>query len=65
MITPFAHINTATIRAERRARMRSTARDAAVLGVLIILFLIVADMALTTALALPETLARAETLKGM
>lgn len=65
MITPFARLNAATIRAERRAHLRRQLGHAATLAAMAILFLIVADMALTTALALPETLARAETLKGM
>ena len=65
MISPFTRINTATIRAERRDRLISSLTSAAIFATLIVLFLIVADMALTTALALPETLARAETLKVM
>ena len=65
MITPFARLNTNTIRAERRAHLRRQLGHAATLIVMAILMLIVADMALTTALALPETLATAASLKGM
>ena len=65
MITPFAHINAATIRAERRAHLRRQLGHAVTLAVIAILMLVVADMALTTALALPETLATAASLKGM
>ena len=65
MITPFARLNANTIRAERRAHLRRQLGHAATLAVMAILMLIVADMALTTALALPETLATAASLKGM
>lgn len=65
MITPFARINAATIRAERRAQMIARITSAAIYAALTALALILIDAAMTTALALPETLATAETLKGM
>ena len=65
MISPFAHINAATIRAERRAQLIARITTAAIYAALTALALIVIDTAMTTALALPDTLAQAETLKGM
>lgn len=49
----------------RPGLIRQRLADLICCAALIALFLILIDAALTTALALPETLARAETLKGM
>lgn len=65
MISPFTHLNAATIRAEARARLRRKVQDAAIIALMAVIALIVADMALTTALALPETIAQAEQMEGM
>ncbi|MBL9049063.1 MAG: hypothetical protein JNK19_03000 [Tabrizicola sp.] len=65
MISPFTHLNAAKIRAEARARLRRKVQDAAIIALMAVIALIVADMALTTALALPETIAQAEQMEGM
>jgi hypothetical protein len=65
MITPFARMNTATLRAERRARLRRLAGDLACLAALALLAAIMGHVILTTALNLPATLTQAEALKGM
>lgn len=65
MNSPFTRLNTATIRAERRAQITARITSAAIFAALTALALILIDAAMTTALALPETLATAETLKGM
>ena len=65
MNSPFTHLNAAAIRDERTTRLRRRAKDAITLAALLIAVLVVADMALTTALALPDLAAQAAALKGM
>lgn len=65
MTSPFTRLNAATIRADRRAALARTARRLGAAILIALAALALADAILTTALALPETLARAEALKGM
>lgn len=65
MITPFANLNAATIRAEARARARRRMADTACLVLLALIAIGVADMILTTATGLDDLLAQAAARKGM
>lgn len=56
MMTPFAHLNTATIRAEARRRLRRRIIDLACLAALALVALILGHMILTTALAFDQLL---------
>lgn len=65
MNTPFAHLNIAAIRAERRARLRRTVSDVAYLGAVVLIALVLVNAMLTTALSLPDLTAQAELIRGM
>ena len=65
MNSPFTPLNAATLRAERRATARRWASDAAILALLALITIGTGHALLKTALTVPETLTRAEALKGM
>lgn len=72
MKSPFTQINTSQLRTERRARALTQLVEKliliafiAILAALIAIVLVIANMALTTALTLPDLFAKAAALKGM
>lgn len=56
MISPFAHLNTATLRAEGRRRWRRRITDLACFAALAVLALVVGHTLLTTALSFDQLL---------
>jgi cell division protein FtsL len=65
MKSPFTQINTSQLRTERRARALTQLVEKLILAALIAIVLVIANMALTTALTLPDLFAKAAALKGM
>jgi type II secretory pathway component PulJ len=61
MNSPFAHLNTAAIRAERRSNLRRTVTDAATLLAVIVAAVVLASAALNTARVLPDIIAESAT----
>jgi type II secretory pathway component PulJ len=57
MNSPFTHLNTGRIRAERWASLRRTATDAATLLAVIVAAVVLASAALNTARILPDIMA--------
>ena len=65
MTSPFTRLNTARIRAERRATARRRMAEAACLALIALISVVIGDMILTTALALDDLTAQALAAKGM